>query len=208
MRQAALCRRLVVTMMKLVKMVAVGIIVVVIATPKVAWGANCSVTSVGLTPINDLGAGSYLGFQGGLYPGGANQRPASHESAGLALARSIEPMNANGNPDPNGAYVLLSIGMSNASQEFNVFIPDANADPDKDPDLVIVNGAQGSATASEWGNASGLAWSNVMQRLSDAWADCIADDPRSCPARNRHGAALARSHGDACVRGSATLPSP
>ena len=142
------------------------IAVAVIGIPPIAYGANCSATSVGITPINDLAAGSYLGFQGGLYPGGANVRPASHESAGLALARSIEPVNPNGNPDPNGKYVLLSIGMSNANQEFNVFLPDANADRGKDPDLVVVNGAQGGATALDWADASNPVWSEAMQKLS------------------------------------------
>lgn len=147
------------------------IAIVVIVIPPIAYGADCSVTSVGFTPINDLGTGSYLGFQGGLYPGGSNERPTSHEAAGSLLARSIEPMNANGNPDPNGKYVLLSIGMSNASQEFNVFVSDANTDRDKDPDLVVVNGARGGATASIWANASNPVWPEVMEKLSQQGVD-------------------------------------
>ena len=148
------------------KRVFCGAILAVAILP-VAYGADCSKTSVGLTPINDLGSGTYLGFQGGLYPGGSNQRPASHESAVLALARSIGPMNANGGADPNGKYVLLAIGMSNANQEFEVFLPDANADRAKDTDLVIVNGAQGGATALDWGNASSPVWSVAMEKLAD-----------------------------------------
>jgi len=139
---------------------------VVLAAAPITQARDCSATSVGFTPINDLGSGSYQGFQGGLYPGGSNVRPAGHESAGLTLARSVEPMNANGNPDPNGEYVLLSIGMSNASQEFEFFLGDANRDAAKDPDLTIVNGAQGGATASDWANASNPVWSQAMDRLS------------------------------------------
>ena len=132
----------------------------------IAHGANCSATSVGFTPINDLGAGSYRGFQGGLYPGGSNLRPASHDSAGQTLARSIGPMNGNGDPDANGKYVLLSIGMSNANQEFDAFLPAANTDSSKDADLTIVNGAQGGATAQAWANASNPVWSGALQALS------------------------------------------
>ena len=40
-----------------------------------------------LVPLTDLGTGKYEGFEGGLYPDGTNTRPASHEAAGLALAR-------------------------------------------------------------------------------------------------------------------------
>ena len=142
------------------------ITVVAIGVSPIAHGADCSVTSVGFLPINDLGSGSYLGFQGGLYPGGSNVRPGGHDSAGMTLARSIEAMNANGNPDPNGKYVLLSIGMSNANQEFNAFVSDADSDPNIDRDLVIVNGAQGGATAMDWANASSPVWTEAMQKLS------------------------------------------
>jgi len=68
--------------------------------------------------INDLGAGCYLSFQGGLYPGGSNQLPTSHLGAGVAAAARIQPLNVNGGPDPTGKFVLLSIGMSNTTQEF------------------------------------------------------------------------------------------
>jgi hypothetical protein len=45
----------------------------------------CSVTSVGFTPINVLGAGTFRGFQGGLYPGGSNVRPVIMYSKKLPL---------------------------------------------------------------------------------------------------------------------------
>jgi hypothetical protein len=38
-------------------------------------------------PLDDLGKGSDQGFEGGLYPGGSSQRPAEHDSAGIALAQ-------------------------------------------------------------------------------------------------------------------------
>ncbi len=128
-------------------------------------------TSVGLTPLNDLGSSFYQGKQGGLYPGGANVRPAAHEAAGVALARSIEPLNANGNPDPNGKYVLLSIGMSNTSLEFSAFKAAADVDPAKDPHLVIVNGAQGGQDARKWAEQdlnSGEPWGTLNGFLSRA----------------------------------------
>lgn len=151
---------------RLLGWVGMSVVGLFAAAMPAAQAADCSATSVGYTPINDLRTGNYRGWQGGLYPDGANLRPAAHESAGLSLARSIEPLNANGNPDANGKYVLLAVGMSNANQEFNRFVPDANADPDKDADLVIVNGAQGGATAMDWGNASSPVWSEAMQKLS------------------------------------------
>ena len=36
-------------------------------------------------PINDLGTATYLGFEGGLYPGGTNVPPADHLTAKFPL---------------------------------------------------------------------------------------------------------------------------
>lgn len=137
--------------------------------PSIAQAANCNVTSVGFTPLNDLGTGTYLGFEGGLYPGGGNSPPAAHAAEGMSRAQGIQPLDANGNPDPNGRYALLSIGMSNTSQEFLFgFIPLANADPDKDPNLVVVNGAQGSQPARNIIDPNATFWSNIEDRLAEA----------------------------------------
>jgi hypothetical protein len=73
-------------------------------------------SSAPLIPINDLGTGTYLGEEGGLYPNGSNVRPADHDAAGVSIAQGIQPLDANGNPDPNGKYVLISIGNSEAEQ--------------------------------------------------------------------------------------------
>src|SRR5215472_16253801 len=52
----------------------------------VGQGANCERTSVGLVPLDDLGPRMFMGYQGGLYPEGNNQRPDAHEAAGVNLA--------------------------------------------------------------------------------------------------------------------------
>ncbi|MGH9844830.1 MAG: hypothetical protein ACREEM_39440, partial [Blastocatellia bacterium] len=132
---------------------------------------NWSRTSAGLTPLTDLGAGFYQGRQGGLYPGGGNLRPPLHEEAGVALARAIGPLDPNGVPDPAGRYVLLSIGMSNTDLEFAVFKTLADADPAKDPRLVIVNGAQGGQQARDWAQnslTSGKPWGVLQSRFDRA----------------------------------------
>jgi len=104
---------------------------------------GCARTSVGFTPVSDLGTRTYNGQAGGLYPNGSNTRPASHESAGLARARAIVPLDRDGQPDSNGQYVLVSTGMSNTTQKFSVFKTLADADPTRDRHLTIVDGAQG-----------------------------------------------------------------
>jgi len=129
----------------------------------VSRASDCSRTSVGLTPMNDLGAGFYLGqFEGGLYPGGVNDPPPAHEAEALLRAEAIQPLDQQGNPDPQGKYVLLSIGMSNTTQEFCsasgfepcdpwTFMGQAQDHPDvNDEELVIANGAKGGQAAAAW----------------------------------------------------------
>src|SRR5579871_926222 len=126
-----------------------------------------------LTPLPELGTGKYQGFPGGLYPDGKNERPAAHEALGLALAKQIQPLGLDGKPSPDGKIVLLSIGMSNTTQEFAAFQRLADADRDKNPKLVMVDGAQGGMTANrimdpeDKGNGTRF-WTVVDRRLQTA----------------------------------------
>ncbi len=123
---------------------------------------NCSQTSVGLVPLIDLGTGEYQGFSGGLYPGGANQPPTAHLEAGLQMARQIVPLDTAGNVDlQQGHYVLLSIGMSNATQEFSEFITLAENDSNRHPQLIIVDGAQGGWSAEKIIQPDAAFWSKI-----------------------------------------------
>jgi hypothetical protein len=126
----------------------------------------------GLVPLTDLGTGKYQGFEGGLYPDGSNTRPASHEAAGLALARQIQPLDAEGKPAPDGKIVLLGIGFSNTVQAFNGFMQVARKDSSLNPRVVLVNGAVGGMAAqmveqAETGRGK-LYWDTVDERLKEA----------------------------------------
>lgn len=134
-----------------------------------AYGQNCAKTSVGFTPLSELGTGIYKNFSGGLYPQGSNFPPPAHLAAGLSLAAQIIPRNAAGTVDTlSGKIVLLSIGMSNATQEFSVFKSLANADAMKNPKLVIVDGAQGGQTAAIISDSTANFWRVIDQRLRNA----------------------------------------
>jgi hypothetical protein len=100
-----------------------------------------------LKPLTELGTEEYQGHKGGLYPDGKNERPAAHEAAGLALARQVQPLDADGKPDVDGKIVLLSVGMSNTGQASDAFRRLLKDDKDVSPKVVFVNGAQGSMTA-------------------------------------------------------------
>ncbi|MFC1719189.1 hypothetical protein ACFL6S_36400 [Candidatus Poribacteria bacterium] len=63
------------------------------------------------------------------------------------MAQQIRPLDRNGKPSTDGKIIFLSIGMSNTTQEFQVFKKMADADPEKSTQVVIVDGAQGGQTA-------------------------------------------------------------
>jgi hypothetical protein len=124
--------------------------------------------STGLVPLNELGEGTYKGSEGGLYPGGGNTPPGPHLKAGRKLAKAIAPLNRAGEPSPEGKIVLLSLGMSNTTQEFQVFKKLADADPEKNPRLVIVDGAQGGQSAEVTADPGVRFWRVIDQRLEAA----------------------------------------
>ncbi len=135
--------------------------------------------STGLVPLTDLGNGKYKGEDGGLYGGGRNTPPAGHlASARKALAK-IRPLDARGRPSPGGKIVLMSVGMSNTTQEYSTFMRLASRDPAKSPAVVLVDGARGGMDVSKWiharrGGADGGGrrgvdiWAHVAERLRAA----------------------------------------
>ena len=128
--------------------------------------AQCG-TSTGKTPLIDLGAQTYLGFQGGLYPGGLNTPPPAHLSSALELAAAIQPLDGAGTPDPGcGKVVLVSIGMSNTAHKFGRFERLEDANPQRNPRLVLLNGAQGGQSAEIIANPNAAYWQLVLDRLS------------------------------------------
>jgi len=129
---------------------------------------DCNDTTVGFIPLHDLADGTYQGFQGGLYPGGQLVRPAQHDADGLAQSARVIPRDAFGNPDPGGAIVLLSIGLSNTTQEFQEFLSLVQEDETLNPRLVIVDGAQGGQAAEDIQSLSAPYWSHVDEQLAEA----------------------------------------
>ncbi|MEZ5987609.1 MAG: hypothetical protein R3F30_00485 [Planctomycetota bacterium] len=129
---------------------------------------NCSKTSTGLVPLVGLGTNKYKGFTGGLYPGASNTMPAAHAAAGLAEAKLLQPLDAQGKPSSTGKIVLLSIGMSNTTQEWTAFEDLSRLVTSRNPDLVIVDGAIGGQDARIVADRSNDYWTKLHQRLQAA----------------------------------------
>ena len=142
-----------------------------------AVAITCAVAGAA-TPINDLGAGLYLNqYPGGLYPGGSNLMPAPHATLGASRAASVVPLNAQGQPDPTGKFVFLSVGMSNTSQEFSglndpvmfqpwTFMGQAASHPAVNhSSMVMFNGARGGQTSSTWDQPTDANYARVATEL-------------------------------------------
>lgn len=111
-------------------------------------------------PLTEMGTRTYKGMRGGLYATG-NTLSGTHLTAGLTRASRIRPLDVNGQPSANGRIVLLSIGMSNTTQEFcngpatgcaaYSFAGQAAADAAVNrTTLAIVDGARSGQTADTW----------------------------------------------------------
>src|SRR5579862_596012 len=91
------------------------------------------------TPLNDLGAGYYLGqFQGGLYENGTNTLPAAHAAAGASFINVV---------NSQSKFVFLGIGMSDM---LNAFLQMKNTVSITNPAMTLIDGGQGSQDSCEW----------------------------------------------------------
>ncbi|MHC4077559.1 MAG: hypothetical protein ACYST0_03840, partial [Planctomycetota bacterium] len=133
-----------------------------------AAAQNCNGTSIGVTPLTDMGTKTYKNRPGGLYPNALNVPPAAHHIAALTAANNIVPRDTLGRPAAGGKIVLLSIGMSNTTQEYSAFVSIARKDPRLSKSVVLVDGAQGGQDAKDISNANAQFWGRVDQRLTQA----------------------------------------
>jgi hypothetical protein len=126
-------------------------------------------SSTGLKPLTEMSASdNYKGEDGGLYGGGKNEPPAAHAAAAKKITEAIVPLGADGKPSADGKVVLISMSMSNATQEFSTFKRIADADETKSSKLTIVDCAQGGQTMAAWAQPEGRCWTEAMRRLEAA----------------------------------------
>ncbi len=125
--------------------------------------------TVGFKPLNEMTSeDEYKGEDGGLYGGGKNDPPAAHLAAAKGEAALPVPLDAEGKPSKDGVVVLVSISMSNATQEFSTFKSIADRDADKSESLTIVDCAQGGQAMAQWAPADAKTWTEAERRLKAA----------------------------------------
>lgn len=121
-----------------------------------------------LTPLTELGTAKYKGEDGGLYGGGSNVPPKAHLDAAMKEVAKIRPLDAEGNPSPDGKIGLMSVGMSNTTMEYSRFKRIADADSSKSPKVIVLDAAQGGQTGLRWADTATPLWKTVDQRMQAA----------------------------------------
>jgi hypothetical protein len=125
--------------------------------------------STGLVPLTEMSVQDrYKGEDGGLYGQGRNTPPDGHRKAAEAELVKVQPLDPDGKAAKDGKVVLVSISMSNATQEFSVFKQLADADAAKSPVLTIVDCAQGGQAMAEWADPAARPWAEADRRLATA----------------------------------------
>lgn len=131
--------------------------------------AQCAGNTTGLVPLPDLGETAYLGFPGGLYPGGSNELPPAHLADALGQAALVVPRDAAGAPDAErGLIGFVAIGMSSLCHKWGRFEYLEDAAPDRHPRAVLVNGANGGSAADKIRNPGDPYWNVLLDRVAKA----------------------------------------
>ncbi len=123
-------------------------------------------STTGLVPLTDMGAGTYLGYSGGLYGGGSNVPPAAHLTAALAKAAEIVPRDAAGAPNANGWIGMIAVGMSNTTHEFGAFERNADTDTTRNARVVLIDTGFGGMSADVIANPLAPYWTTMNQRIT------------------------------------------
>lgn len=165
-------------------------------------------------------ADRYREEDGGLYGEGRNEPPPELRARAAAAAAAIRPLDAEGRPAADGKIVLLSLGMSNTSDEFRAFARLAAADPRVSPHVVPVDGAQHAKDSAHWAEderGAAAVWAAVDKsvaaagctaaQVQAAWIKHARRDPLAVGEFPAHADALRADLEEILRRAAARFPS-
>jgi len=99
-------------------------------------------------PINDLETGTYYGFTGGLYPGGADTPSGQYAKDLRRFASNITPLDSNGKASDRGKIVFISLGASTGGNNMKALIIKTTGNTETNPSLLLLNCNNGAGTAT------------------------------------------------------------
>jgi len=128
-------------------------------------GGDCDNDSLGLTPLIDMGTSSYMGAEGGLYPGGSNTIPVDHLALGMSLLNFVGPLNAEGQPDESGKIGFIGVGVSTTGLDWDGFTSLVSGESGINPQVVLVNGGVSGNPIAEWVQPSAFPWGFMNDKV-------------------------------------------
>jgi len=106
-------------------------------------------------------------YETGLYPGGKNDLPAPHRAAGERLAASLQPLDPDGKPSPEGKILALVLGHSNCNLYFSALGRRLKQNAALlHPKFELVNAAVGGQQLPEIAQLQGKVWDQAKKLLS------------------------------------------
>jgi len=122
-------------------------------------------------PLTDLGPGTYMGFTGGLYPGGTNYPTLQYKKDLKNFASSIKPLNGSGAIDSAaGKIVFISLGGSTSGHMMRVLKEKTIYDTTTNPFLKLLNCSDGYGVASfqSIANPADSYWDHVFNVIASS----------------------------------------
>ncbi len=121
-----------------------------------------------LPPIDELGSATFMGHQGGLYPNGSNEMPPAFYQDAIMMAKSIVPLDKNGNADDKGEIGLIALGASTVAMFGKALDKMIEEDNNRRSDINYVNCGIGGQDLSDIMNPSANFWSVIDTRVKEA----------------------------------------
>lgn len=119
-----------------------------------------------LTPLIDLDS-NYLGYEGGLYPGGSNDPSGVYANDLMEICSTIQPLNNDGQPYASGKIGFVSVGPSTSNIMMEALINKMKGNSLVNPLLWPVILSQGGMGINELISNSTLFWDTVTMKLQE-----------------------------------------
>ena len=129
---------------------------------------DCSKDSLGLTPLTEMNGATYMGAEGGLYPGGSNSIPADHLALGMTLVELVRPLDSQGQPAEGGSIGFVGLGVSTTRRIWDSFTALVAAESNINPAMVLVNSGFSGHPIGRWMEPEDSGWNYLEDQVAAA----------------------------------------
>jgi hypothetical protein len=129
---------------------------------------HCVLTHAALLPLNAPQFGRHEGFEGGLYADGKNTPHGAHAEALRRMCAAVQPLDAQGRPDPEGRIVVIGVGASVCRQIFEALEESGPSAVAKRPEVVFVNCARGGHDVNKISDPERRYWEYAKEAVTKA----------------------------------------